>query len=110
MPYQNALLWESTTDSFKNENAESAACKKPNGEMYLGAWNVATGKLASMCSFTELWQDKVAEFTMKLFNDYDVMGGYQDMVGLWPIQACYDGAMATPLAAAVLGRRLSDPV
>lgn len=90
MPYQNALLWESTTDSFKNENAESAACKKPNGEMYLGAWNVATGKLASMCSFTELWQDKVAEFTMKLFNDYDVMGGYQDMVGLWPIQACYD--------------------
>lgn len=92
MPYQNALLWESTTDSFLDEGAEAAACKKQNGDMYLGAWNVPTGKLASMCSYTELWQNKVSEFTTKLFDDYGVMGGYQDMVGLWPIQACYDAS------------------
>lgn len=90
MPYQNGLLWESTTESFQKEGGEAAACKKPNGEMYLGAWNVPTGKLASMCSYTETWQNKVSEFTMKLMNDYGVMGGYQDMVGLWPIQPCYD--------------------
>ncbi len=90
MPYVNGRLWEAQIDSFTEEGGYEAASKDINGNLYTGAFDVPTGKLATMCPSTQTWQDKVAEFTNTLFGDYGVYGVYQDMVAYSAPDRCFD--------------------
>ncbi|MBI5010097.1 MAG: hypothetical protein HZB98_10720, partial [Bacteroidia bacterium] len=57
--YMNQALWGTTTDSWKNENAEKFAAKDSKGNTLTHLFNIFTGKpTAYMCMGTQFWKDK----------------------------------------------------
>ena len=87
--YMNQRLWGSTTESWKNENAETYSVKDINGKTNSHVYNIFTNKAtASMCIATQFWKDKYASLSDSAVNTYKTNGVYMDQACSALI--CYD--------------------
>jgi len=81
--YMNQALWGTTTESWKNENAEEYAARDQNGNLLTHVFNIFTGKpTAYMCMGTQFWKDKYSTLCDSAVNSYGADGVYMDMACL----------------------------
>ncbi len=106
MPYINGRLWDTrdkgTEDWQFSKVALPAATKREDGTPYTESYGSkeADGsdvKLAPMCPATKLWQDKVREIVLRLFNEFGVNAVYIDQVAAAPPVLCFDKTHGHPL-------------
>jgi hypothetical protein len=94
--YMNQALWGTTTDSWKNEEAEKYAAKDINGNIQSHVFNIFSGKpTAYMCMGTQFWKDKYSSLCDSAVNRYTANGVYMDMACLNTI--CYDRSHGHPV-------------
>ena len=106
MPYINGRLWDTrdkgTEDYQFTTVALPAATKDENGQPYIETYasKEADGspvRLAVMCPTTELWQKRIGDICLRLFNAYNVNAVYIDQVAAAPPRLCLDKAHGHPL-------------
>ncbi|MCS7187561.1 MAG: DUF6259 domain-containing protein, partial [Armatimonadota bacterium] len=106
MPYINGRLWDTrdkgTEDWQFSKIALPAATKQEDGIPYTESYGSkeADGsdvKLAPMCPTTKLWQAKVREIVLRLFNEFGVNAVYIDQVAAAPPALCFDKTHGHPL-------------
>ncbi len=96
MPYINARLWDPGTDSWKNEEAQKAATKKPDGSTYSEVYGSGV-PLSPMCPQTQLWRNKIKEIVSELAREYGVSGVYLDQIAAAAPSLCLDEEHGHPL-------------
>lgn len=89
MPYINARLWDSSTESWRREDAESAAAKNRDLEKYVEVY-ASKVPLSPMCPTTSLWREKIGGIVSRLARDYGVSGVYLDQIGAASPKLCFD--------------------
>ena len=106
MPYINGRLWDTRDrggEDFEfTRVALPAAAKDEDGAPYIEMYGSeeADGspvRFAPMCSTTELWQRRVRELVMRLFDECGVDGVYIDQVAAAEARLCMDPSHAHPL-------------
>jgi hypothetical protein len=106
MPYINGRLWDTrdkgTEDWQFSKVALPAATKREDGTPYTESYGSkevdgSDVKLAPMCPTTKLWQDKVREIVLRLFNEFGVNAVYIDQVAAAPPVLCFDKTHGHPL-------------
>lgn len=106
MPYINGRLWDTRDRGMEDFQfstvAKPAATKDERGEPYVEAYGSresdgSPARLAVMCPYTGLWQDKVREIVSRLFGEYGVSAVYIDQVGAAPPVPCFDATHGHPL-------------
>lgn len=106
MPYINGRLWDTRDRGLEDFEfsrvARPAATKddqqKPRTEMYGSKEKDGSQVvLAAMCPTTRLWQDKLREIDLTLFNEYGVKAIYMDQVAAAKANLCFDPAHGHPL-------------
>jgi len=80
MPYINGRLFDSTTDSWRNESAEDFCSISADGEKYVEVYGSKV-PLSPMCPATSYWQDKITEIVERLVCEFKVDGVYIDQIG-----------------------------
>lgn len=94
--YMNQRLWGTTTESWKNENAEAYAVKNSDGKINSHVYNIFSNKgTASMCLGTQFWKDKYASLCDSAVNTYTANGVYMDQA--CSALTCYDPAHGHPV-------------
>jgi len=94
--YMNQALWGTTTDSWKNENAEKFAAKDSKGNTLTHIFNIFTGRpTAYMCMGTQFWKDKYSTLCDIAVNTYGANGVYMDMACLNTM--CFDRSHGHPV-------------
>lgn len=88
MPYINGRLWDTGADNFEADGFPGAA-KKESGDNYIEVYG-SGAKLAPMCPYTKLWQNRVADIVERLVGEYGVSGVYIDQVGAAAPALCFD--------------------
>ena len=94
MPYINGRLWDRDIPSF--EQGIAAACKQRSGEPYTEVYGSGR-RLAPMCPYTKLWQDRVNQIIHGLIHDCGVNAIYLDQIGAARPRLCWDPAHGHPL-------------
>jgi hypothetical protein len=79
-----------------------AAAKREDGLPYTESYGSkeidgSDVKLAPMCPTTKLWQDKVREIVLRLFNEFKVSAVYIDQVAAASPALCFDKTHGHPL-------------
>jgi len=106
MPYINGRLWDTRDKEAEDwrftKVALPAATKDEKGNPYTESYGSkeADGnnvKLAAMCPSTKLWQNRVNEIVLRLFNEYGVSGVYIDQIAAAKPRLCFDVSHAHPL-------------
>ena len=106
MPYINGRLWDTRdkgVDDFEfTALARPAATKDEQGEPYVEMYRSketdgSRVALAVMCPATELWQNKVGEIVLRLFDECGVSGVYIDQVAAARPRLCFDRSHGHPL-------------
>lgn len=106
MPYINGRLWDTrdrgNEDWLFSKVALPAATKGEDGRPYTESYGSkeADGsdvQLAPMCPTTQLWQDKVREIVLRLFNEFGVNAVYIDQVAAASPALCFDKAHGHPI-------------
>ncbi len=106
MPYINGRLWDTrdrgTEDYQFTEVALPAATKDEEGEPYTETYGSkeedgSPVRLAVMCPATDLWQEKVAEIVLRLFDECGVAAVYIDQVAAAQPVLCFDATHGHPL-------------
>lgn len=95
MPYINGRLWDTGSDDFATE-AFPAAAKGRDGKNYIEEYG-SKRKLAPMCPYTQLWQEKVRSIVKRLVSEEGVDGVYIDQVAAAAPAPCYDKSHGHPL-------------
>ena len=94
--YMNQALWGTTTQSWKNEEAEKYAAKDSRGNTLTHVFNIFTGKpTAYMCLGTQFWKDKYSTLCDSAVNSYKANGIYMDMACLNTM--CFDKSHGHPM-------------
>ena len=89
--YMNTLSWGTSTQSWKNLQAEKYAALDINGKMSSYMYNIFTKKsMAHMCDGTDFWRKKYATLADTAINEYGVDGIYMDQACL--SMRCYNPA------------------
>lgn len=106
MPYINGRLWDTrdkeaedweftrmalpvaTKDEAGNPYTESYGSKEADG---------SSVKLAAMCPSTPLWQNRVRDIVLRLFDQYGLNGVYIDQVAAAQPRMCFDTSHAHAL-------------
>lgn len=101
MPYINGRLWDTrdkgaedwqftqlalpcaTKDEAGNPYTESYGSKEADG---------SSVKLAAMCPSTPLWQSRVLDIVLRLFDEYGLNGVYIDQVAAAQPRLCFDAS------------------
>jgi hypothetical protein len=96
MPYINGRLFDSATDSWKNEGAERFCALNEKGEKYVEVYGSKV-PLSPMCPSTSYWQDKVAEIVERLVCEFKVDGVYIDQIGAAGAKLCFNPEHPHPL-------------
>jgi len=97
--YINGRLWDTESNSWREENAHLAAVKdeslKPYGERY----NVFVPGhvIAPMCPTTELWKRKMTSVVNSLVSDLSLDGVYLDQISIYPANLCFDPGHDHPI-------------
>ena len=106
MPYINGRLWDTRdrgTEDFQfTKIARPAATKDEKGEPYTESYSSKESdgsrvRLAAMCPTTQIWQNKVREIVLRLFNECGVKGVYIDQVAAAKPRLCFDAGHGHPL-------------
>lgn len=106
MPYINGRLWDTRDKGMDDwqfsKVALPAAAKREDGLPYTESYGSkeidgSDVKLAPMCPTTKLWQDKVREIVLRLFNEFKVSAVYIDQVAAASPALCFDKTHGHPL-------------
>ncbi len=106
MPYINGRLWDTRDRGMEDyrfsQVALPAATKDADGQPYVEMYSSKESdksrvRLAAMCPATDLWQDKVREIVLRLFNECGVQAVYIDQVAAAKPQLCFDPSHGHPL-------------
>ncbi|MHC4664870.1 MAG: DUF6259 domain-containing protein [Planctomycetota bacterium] len=106
MPYINGRLWDTRDKKAEDwqftQVALPAATKDENGNPYTESYgsketDCGSVKLAAMCPSTSLWQNRVNDIVLRLFNEYGVSGVYIDQIAAAKPRLCFDVSHAHPL-------------
>jgi len=106
MPYINGRLWDTRDKQAEDwqftKTARPAATKDEKGEPYTESYGSkeADGnsvKLAVMCPSTSLWQNRVRDIVLRLFDECGVNGVYIDQIAAAAPRLCFDESHAHPL-------------
>lgn len=106
MPYINGRLWDTRDRGLEDYQftkiARPAATKdekgQPRTEMYGSKESDGSRVvLAAMCPTTKLWQQKLREIDLTLFNTYGVKGVYMDQIAAAKANLCFDATHGHPL-------------
>lgn len=106
VPYLNARLWDTRdrglADFEFSQVAKAAAAKLPSQEVLVESYESKEGdgskvKMAVMCPATAVWQNKVRELTLRLWQEYQVQGVYLDQVAASAPALCMDPSHGHPL-------------
>jgi len=106
MPYINGRLWDTRDrgmDDFQFTSVARPGATKdeagePHTEMYGSKESDGSRvKLAAMCPTTDVWQNKVREIVLRLFNECGVKGVYIDQVAAARPRLCFDKSHGHPL-------------
>jgi len=101
MPYINGRLWDTrdkgAEDWAFSRTALPAATKDEDGRACTESYgsketdgNSVT--LAVMCPATPLWQDRVHDIVLRLFDEYGVSGVYIDQIAAAQPRLCFDAS------------------
>jgi hypothetical protein len=101
MPYINGRLWDTrdkgAEDWAFSRTALPAATKDEDGKPCTESYgsketdgNSVT--LAVMCPTTSLWQDRVGDIVLRLFDEYGVSGVYIDQIAAAQPRLCFDAS------------------
>jgi hypothetical protein len=101
MPYINGRLWDTRDKGGEDweftKTALPAATKDENGAPCTETYgsketdgNSVT--LAVMCPTTSLWQNRVGDIVLRLFNEYGVSGVYIDQIAAAAPRLCFDAS------------------
>lgn len=94
--YMNQALWGTTTESWKDEDAERYAAKDIKGNTLTHVFNIFTVKpTAYMCMGTQFWKDKYSSLCDSAVNTYGANGVYMDMACLNTM--CFDRSHGHPI-------------
>lgn len=88
MPYINARLWDTASNSWEIENPEPYTTKNYELEKQIEHW--ADQNHSVMCPYTEFWHRKVAEIVKTLVGKYKVDGVYLDQIASMLPLLCFD--------------------
>ena len=106
MPYINGRLWDTRDKEAEDWEftrvALPAATKDEKGNPYTESYGSkevdgSSVKLAAMCPSTSIWQSRVSDIVLRLFNEYDVSGVYIDQIAAAQPRLCFDASHAHPL-------------
>lgn len=106
MPYINGRLWDTRDKEAEDwqftKTARPAATKDEKGEPYTETYGSKetdgnSVKLAVMCPSTSLWQNRVRDIVLRLFDECGVNGVYIDQIAAASPRLCFDASHAHPL-------------
>jgi hypothetical protein len=106
MPYINGRLWDTHDKEAEDWQftrvALPAATKDENGNPYTESYGSketdgSSVRLAAMCPSTSLWQKRVRDIVLRLFNEYGVSGVYIDQIAAAQPRLCFDTTHGHPL-------------
>jgi hypothetical protein len=101
MPYINGRLWDThdkgSEDWQFTRVARAAATKDEQGNPYVESYGSKetdgnSVKLAAMCPATPLWQNRVRDTVLRLFNECGVSGVYIDQIAAAAPRLCFDAS------------------
>ncbi len=101
MPYINGRLWDTHDKGAEDWEftrvALAAATKDETGKPYTESYGSKETdginvKLAAMCPATALWQSRVRDIVLRLFNDCGVSGVYIDQIAAAAPRLCFDAS------------------
>jgi len=95
MPYINGRLWDTDTESWREEKGVEAAAKREDGGLYLEHW--AKQNHAVMCPWTAKWREKICSIVERIARDLDCDGVYIDQVAAASAMPCFDRSHGHPL-------------
>ncbi len=87
LPYTNAMIWDTDTQSWLREDGLAAAIKDEQGRMV--PWNIGTEVFAHMCPVEKL-RAKVRDTTRKVVGEHAAAGVYLDCLAAVRAMPCYD--------------------
>ncbi|MBI2194264.1 MAG: hypothetical protein HYU36_19990 [Planctomycetes bacterium] len=106
MPYINGRLWDTRDRGLEDFEftrvALPAATKNEKGTPWTESYGSketdgSPVKLAVMCPATKLWQRKVQDIVLRLFEECGVDGVYIDQIGAAAPVLCFDASHGHPL-------------
>jgi hypothetical protein len=106
MPYINGRLWDTRDKGAKDwqftQAALPAATKDEAGSPYAESYGSketdgSSVKLAVMCPSTPLWQGRVRDIVLQLFDGYGLNGVYIDQIAAAQPRLCFDASHNHPL-------------
>ncbi len=106
MPYINGRLWDTRDKGAEDwqftRTALPAATREEGGAPCTESYGSKetdgnSVKLAVMCPTTPLWQGRVSEIVLRLFNEYGVSGVYIDQIAAAQPRLCFDASHGHPL-------------
>jgi len=92
MVYINGRLWGTSAPSWRERSAESAACKREDGDIYREVYNIfdpGQGEMTPMCPATPLWQSTVRDLVDELLGRYGLDGVYLDQIAHTAVELCH---------------------
>jgi hypothetical protein len=105
MPYINGRLWDTRDQGDKDFEfsrlALAAASKDENGQPCVETYGSkeadgSSVRLAAMCPATEVWQQRVRQIVLRLFDECGVKGVYIDQVAAAQPRLCLDKTHGHP--------------
>jgi len=106
MPYINGRLWDTHDKGVEDYQFTSvalpAATKDENGQPYIEMYGSKESdgspvRFAVMCPATELWQNRIRDICLRLFDKYNVDAIYIDQVAAMSPKLCLDKTHGHPL-------------
>lgn len=96
--YINGRLWDTESDSWREENAKLGAAKDERLDPYAERYNVFIPGhvIAPMCPTTELWARKMTSVVSSLVRDLSLDGVYLDQISIYPANLCHDPSHQHP--------------
>ncbi|MEA4983985.1 hypothetical protein SDC9_37845 [bioreactor metagenome] len=87
-PYINGRLWDSTTDFYRQQNAEASAVKNKDGSIFYDRYESINQ--AVMCPATSLWKNTLLDITRKLSGETQIDGIYYDQIASAKAVPCWN--------------------
>ncbi|MEZ4768898.1 MAG: DUF6259 domain-containing protein [Caldilineales bacterium] len=97
--YINGRLWGTRAASWQAKQAERAACKAADGDIYRERYCIfdpAEAEVTPMCPTTALWQTTLADLVREILDRYGLDGVYLDQVAHTEPALCHDPAHDHP--------------
>ena len=88
-PYTNGRLWDPANDWYTLRHGYEASCRKLDGSLYTEIYPTSNVINTVTCPGSPIWQELVAETTLKVRDTLGTHGIYIDQVGAAASEPCY---------------------